>query len=444
MTACAERVGMARGGRVDVNTAPGTSGPASVAGVTAWPAAKVAMVFTLLCAMAPCAAFGQTGKGAQKRPVAISPHATAQKAPPNLSAHEVFERYRSGVVTVRTGTSLGTGFLYGTGVLTCFHVIDGAGAVTVEPLSAKPCTCKSVWACSKDADAAYLSLDDSVGPPLSVAMHPDLRIGDPLYVIGNPQGLEQSLTEGILSARRTSGDVELLQLSAAVSPGSSGSPVFDRHGDVVGIVVGSLKEGQQLNFAISMASVLAHLRGVPLPFLFRGDVGLSLANPDVLKLLSVAQSPLMKVADLAVDVADLPGTLDGVITKDDVRRWAVGELAHSAPALRVVSREEQKKRFDASAPAELAGQLGRVDDLARAITLNVGYGTDKQAKVSWYSVRLDFGRVGLVPGGLAAVNVWGNGYYGAFGESATAEDTLRDVVQKLVAQFAEDWVRANK
>lgn len=77
------------------------------------------------------------------------------------------------------------------------------------------------------------------------------QIGDRLYTLGTPLGfLQNTLSEGLLSGVRQMDGYKLFQLSAPISPGSSGSPVFNAQGEVIGIVKATIEEGQNLNFAI--------------------------------------------------------------------------------------------------------------------------------------------------------------------------------------------------
>jgi len=80
--------------------------------------------------------------------------------------------------------------------------------------------------------------------------------GDRIMVVGSPLGLEQTITEGIVSAwRKIPGKGNVLQISAPVSPGSSGGPVLNMAGEVVGIASFQIIQGQNLNFAIPAASI---------------------------------------------------------------------------------------------------------------------------------------------------------------------------------------------
>lgn len=92
--------------------------------------------------------------------------------------------------------------------------------------------------------------------PLTVATGTKLAVGDDVYVAGNPRGFEATISKGIVSAMRT--DRGLIQIDAAISPGSSGGPVVNTRAEVVGIATSSLAESQNLNFAVD-ANYLAAL-----------------------------------------------------------------------------------------------------------------------------------------------------------------------------------------
>jgi S1-C subfamily serine protease len=84
----------------------------------------------------------------------------------------------------------------------------------------------------------------------------DPAIGSHIYVIGSPRGLDFTVSDGILSQIHIESGIKYLQFTCPISAGSSGSPLIDSQGDVVGVVTGQIKEGQNLNFAIPSQYVL--------------------------------------------------------------------------------------------------------------------------------------------------------------------------------------------
>jgi hypothetical protein len=85
-------------------------------------------------------------------------------------------------------------------------------------------------------------------------------VGARVYAVGNPEGLTGTFSEGIVSAIRPLGPDTLLQLTAAISPGSSGGPVLDERGRVLGVATATLKNGQSLNFAVPAMYVARALK----------------------------------------------------------------------------------------------------------------------------------------------------------------------------------------
>ena len=79
----------------------------------------------------------------------------------------------------------------------------------------------------------------------------NLAVGERVYSIGTPSGLEQTLGEGLISGLREYSGVRLVQTSAPISPGSSGGGLFDASGNLVGVTTFILREAQSLNFAIA-------------------------------------------------------------------------------------------------------------------------------------------------------------------------------------------------
>jgi len=138
-------------------------------------------------------------------------------------------------------------------VITNRHVLEGATKAEVKTADGKTCPIKKVLAEDKEGDLILVSVEipkGAVPPPLSVsATIPE--VGERIVVIGSPLGLEQTVSDGIVSAvREIPAFGKLIQITAPISSGSSGSPVVNVRGEVIGVATFQIVEGQNLNFAI--------------------------------------------------------------------------------------------------------------------------------------------------------------------------------------------------
>jgi hypothetical protein len=88
-------------------------------------------------------------------------------------------------------------------------------------------------------------------PVRSVRRSAELRVGERAYAIGNPRGLERTLSEGLVSGMRTRAGVRIVQTTAPISPGSSGGGLFDAQGNLIGITTFKSRSDPQLNFAVA-------------------------------------------------------------------------------------------------------------------------------------------------------------------------------------------------
>jgi len=172
---------------------------------------------------------------------------------------ELVRRIKPSAVAIETfdargeKLSRGSGFFIDTDrVVTNRHVIDGAFRAEVHSISGSSYQVKSVLAVDAEADVAILKVD---APPHLVRPLPLDRTspqeGESIVVIGNPFGLEGSVTNGIVSAvRDIPGFGRIIQITAPISPGSSGSPVVNMQGQVIGVATLQITGGQSVNFAI--------------------------------------------------------------------------------------------------------------------------------------------------------------------------------------------------
>lgn len=149
---------------------------------------------------------------------------------------------------------IGSGFFVSDDVVaTNAHVIQGSGSGSAKLVGqSQTFQVLGVLAVDAHADLALLKVSGKA-PSLALNHGPAPAVGDSVYVIGNPLGLEGTFSEGIVSGVRTTGTDSLIQMTAPISPGSSGGPVMDSSGEVVGVAVAFFKEGQNLNLAVPVA-----------------------------------------------------------------------------------------------------------------------------------------------------------------------------------------------
>jgi Trypsin-like peptidase domain len=176
--------------------------------------------------------------------------------------------------------SLGSGFIIGDGkVVTNLHVIEGAkyGLVFVNGSTTKH-KIEGYFAIDNKNDLAILSIPSLSDKALPLENSSIPEVGEKIYAIGNPKGLSGTISEGIISGIRNLDEQNLIQITAPISPGSSGGPVINNNGQVVGVAVGTLTSGQNLNFAIPTSSLIA-LMDKPNKILTPLNVGKGAASP---------------------------------------------------------------------------------------------------------------------------------------------------------------------
>lgn len=173
----------------------------------------------------------------------------AKIAEPCVFLVNTFDNYGNGI-------GLGTGFFIessGIGVSN-YHVFDGGGSWTIQTSDDNTYNVTNILEYSEDFDYVIFQVENRRQfPTLPIAKSTPLK-GEDIIVLGNPRGLESTLTRGIVSSIRELKGVNdaLIQVDAAISPGSSGSPVINLKGEVIGIATMKLLECENCNFAMNI------------------------------------------------------------------------------------------------------------------------------------------------------------------------------------------------
>ena len=172
---------------------------------------------------------------------------------------ELVKRVKPSAVAIETFDAKGNTVSRGSGffiaadrVITNRHVIERSSRVSVQLMDGKKFIAKGVLAVDGEGDLALLQVDVPAGLGIPLTVAPTVpQEGESIVVIGNPFGLEGSVSDGIVSAvREISGYGRIIQITAPISPGSSGSPVVNMAGQVIGVATLQAAEGQSLNFAV--------------------------------------------------------------------------------------------------------------------------------------------------------------------------------------------------
>lgn len=179
---------------------------------------------------------------------------TADAQTPQQVAKKAFESTVLLVMEDASGQpmSLGSGFLVRDGeIASNLHVVKGASRGYAKFVGQKTkYDIEGITGIETDCDLVLLKIQAIRNPLLSLGNSDSVEVGDPVYAVGNPQGLEGTFSQGIVSSIRKIGLEKVLQITAPISPGSSGGPVLNLKGEVIGVSVATFKGGQNLNFAI--------------------------------------------------------------------------------------------------------------------------------------------------------------------------------------------------
>lgn len=195
-------------------------------------------------------------------------YVASTKPAPERNVRDLVNQLGEAVVQVRTPGGLGSGFFINDEgfLITNFHVIEGETQISIEvylqkngQLERKTCKQVRIVALNKFEDLALLKVEDKDAPRFKhivLGSSDALAVGERVFAIGSPLGLERTVTEGILSTktRQLAGEL-YLQTTAQINPGNSGGPLFNLGGEVIGVTNMKITFGEGLGFAIPVEAV---------------------------------------------------------------------------------------------------------------------------------------------------------------------------------------------
>jgi serine protease Do len=188
----------------------------------------------------------------------------------SLTPREIADRSTASVVSVHNEESLGTGFVVRADgwIATNLHVIESGGDVSVTFTDGRTLPVVEIVNASREHDLAILRVETAKLPVLPLGDSERVRPGDPVVAIGHPLGFEDTVSNGLVSAlRHVNEQLDVLQISAPIAPGSSGGPLFDDRGRVIGVATAIIQGGQNLNLALPVkyvSALLSHPEPIPM------------------------------------------------------------------------------------------------------------------------------------------------------------------------------------
>lgn len=294
-------------------------------------------------------------------------------------------------------------------ILTNHHVIRDATNATVRLSSGDIYDHVSVLAVDERRDLAVLKIAGFGLPTLQLGNSDSVRIGTDVIAIGSPLGLENTVSTGIVSGRRTEPrGFQLLQISAPASTGSSGGPVLLRDGRVVGIAASQFRNGQNLNFAVPInyaRGLLAGLDGEPIAVLGATPLAETpdpeerqMSASDDVRVNRGLQFDLSGFEDHRLDLAiDEPG---GAVRRTRVTYRRIEDIAGGEPRIERYVEGESTLERDGGTPRDATVRRERHRSLMSAVDLapisargEIEWRRDEGWVRTTYDLRFEDGRV---------------------------------------------------
>jgi Trypsin-like peptidase domain len=278
----------------------------------------------------------------------------------DLSPSVIFRGARPSIVLIIGGDSKGQPTVQGSGfiiapdrIVTNHHVVAGTSTAIAVFSDGVTADITDVIADSATSDLIVLRTKTGQRPPLHLGDELTLQQGDSVFAIGAPEGLELTLTNGIVSAFRNIDNQFLIQSTAAIGHGSSGGPLFDREGGVVGITSSLLSGTPDIYFSVGVGDLKRLLRTPPIMALSFSEW--ATRNPDM-----VADSAANETASRQPSEADQIEKLIQAKKFDD-----------AAAALHAFSAQQPDTEIMHRLTGELDERVGDVDGALGELNLAI-------------------------------------------------------------------------
>ena len=240
-------------------------------------------------------------------------------------------------------------------VLTNAHVISGADTVTVNLRDGRTFQ-GEVKGADETLDLAVVKIEGDNLPVAPLGSSERIKVGDWAIAVGNPLGLDNTVTLGIISTLNRSSSqvgipdkrIDFIQTDAAINPGNSGGPLLNERGEVIGINTAIRADAQGIGFAIPIDTAkaiqerLARGESIPHPFI---GIRMATLTPDIAKEINEDPNAALQVPEvdgiLVIEVAQNSPAAAGGIRRGDVITQIAGEAVSSADQVQqIVERSE--------------------------------------------------------------------------------------------------------
>lgn len=208
-----------------------------------WTSLIAAATLSLACGASPSAKPGDATSG--------SPNEVDASA--SLSPAEIARRTLPAIVSLEGPSSQGTGFVVRADgwVATSYHVAAGQDSLVATFADGRSLPVVEVLGVSRELDIVVLRVDASDLPVVTLSADDEVAPGDPVVAIGHPLGFRDTVSNGLVAGVRDAGVFgDLLQITAPISPGSSGGPILNEHGEVIAVTRSMMPDAQNVNFGV--------------------------------------------------------------------------------------------------------------------------------------------------------------------------------------------------